>query len=90
MGKVCSDGSESILVAGNRKNQMLAAYRANMNRGVASVREMILEDIRRFSDLGAPAYVDDLTEVLSIFDEEGIKSACPQRRSMSLANILHA
>ncbi len=68
---------------------MMAAYRANLKRGSAEVREMILEDIRRFSELGAQAYVDDLTEVLFMFDEEAIAVAYPQWRSMSVSSIGH-
>ncbi len=49
------DGREFIRFASNRPGQMMAAYRTNMKRGGVVVRNMILEDIRRFSDLGALA-----------------------------------
>ncbi len=57
---------------------MLAAYRANMFRGRVEVREMILDDIQRLSELGAWTYVDDLTEALLIFDDEEFLAPCPQ------------
>ncbi|MGJ0509525.1 MAG: hypothetical protein ACR652_20855 [Methylocystis sp.] len=68
---------------------MLAAYRANLGRGCESVREIILEDIRRFSEMGASSYVDDLTEALYMFDEEAIVNAYPHWRSMSIPSIGH-
>lgn len=89
MGNHDSNRRELIRLPSKRPRQMLAAYRANMVRGCAEVREMILDDIRRFTDLGARSYVDDLTEVLFMFDEEAILKAYPQWRSMGVASIGH-
>jgi hypothetical protein len=89
MAKHDSDRRELIRMPSKRLGQMLDAYRANMARGCAEVREMILGDIRRFRDLGAQAYVDDLTEVLFMFDEEAIVRAYPQWRSMRISSIGH-
>jgi hypothetical protein len=77
MGSSRPGGSKCLLLVPNRVGQMLAAYRANMGRGSESVREMILSDIRRFSDLGASSYVDDLAETLFMFDEEAIARVDP-------------
>lgn len=64
-------GKEAPIRLGpNRSDRMLAAYRVNLARGCHRVREMILDDIRRFSELGASDYVDDLRETLSRFEEE--------------------
>ncbi|MGJ0508233.1 MAG: hypothetical protein ACR652_14170 [Methylocystis sp.] len=57
---------------------MVAAYRANRFRGRVEVREMILEDMRRFSELGAWTYVDDLTKALFMFDDEEFFASCPE------------
>ncbi len=46
-----------------------------MDRGCSAVREMILQDIRRFSDMGADAYVADLQNALFRFDDETCESA---------------
>ncbi len=51
-----------------RRRQLLNGYLLNMGRGVIAVREMIVDDIRRFSELGASAYAAELAEVLSCFD----------------------
>ncbi|CAJ0854036.1 hypothetical protein AMST5_00702 [freshwater sediment metagenome] len=69
MSELISDGRKLIRLASKRPDQMMVAYRANLKRGGQNVRDMILEDIRRFSELGALAYVDDLKEVLLRFDE---------------------
>lgn len=53
----------------SRSTQMAAAYRFNTDRGHGAVREMILADIRRFSELGATGYVRDLTDALFDFDD---------------------
>ncbi|RTL83245.1 MAG: hypothetical protein EKK29_14835 [Hyphomicrobiales bacterium] len=54
-----------------RVRRMLTSYLFNCPRGPASVREMICEDIQRFTELGARRYVADLVEVLKQYD-----SAC--------------
>lgn len=54
----------------DRTDRLLSSYRLNMDRGSATVRRMILEDIGRLSEMGARAYVDDLREALSRFDGE--------------------
>jgi hypothetical protein len=82
-------GSEGIFRDSNRVVQMLAAYRANLKRGTETVREMILQDIRRFSDLGAWNYVEELTDVLFMFDEETTANDYPAWPSMSVASIGH-
>ncbi len=80
-----SDGSKRIQLTSKRPDQMLAAYRANLKRGVSNVREMILQDIRRFTDLSALTYVDDLTEVLLRFDEVEFEASCPRSHLHMLA-----
>jgi len=54
----------------DRTDRLLSAYQLNMDRGAAAVRQMILDDIRRFSEMGAPAYVADLRKALFRFDDE--------------------
>ncbi|QGM99922.1 hypothetical protein [Methylocystis parvus] len=51
-----------------RQARLLEGYRLNLRRGEAKVRDMILKDISRFSDLGANRYASDLSEVLEQFD----------------------
>lgn len=46
----------------------MAGYSFNLLRGEGKVRNMILKDIGRFSDLGAYRHVSDLFEVLKQFD----------------------
>jgi hypothetical protein len=87
MDELSSDGTKLVLRASKRPGQMLAAYLANMQRGSSEVREMILEDIRRFSELGARTYVDDLTEVLFRFDDAEFVVACPRSTVMSAVAI---
>ena len=53
----------------NRPGRLLAGYLANRDRGAAAVREMMVADIRRFSELGAIVYAADLEEALIHFDE---------------------
>jgi hypothetical protein len=50
---------------------------------------MILEDIRRFSDLGAVAYVEDLKEALFRFDEAAFMTACPTSAVEKLVSSGH-
>jgi hypothetical protein len=82
-----SDGRMPIQLLAKRPGQMLAAYRANMSRGAAEVREMILEDIRRFSELGATAYVDDLNEALLRFDEAEFGAAYARSGVICIASM---
>jgi hypothetical protein len=51
-----------------RQRQIMEGYPFSLPRGKASVRDMILEDISRFSDLGACRHVSDLTEILKLFE----------------------
>lgn len=51
-----------------RQGRIMQGYCLNLPRGDANVREMILEDIGRFSDLGVCRHVSDLFEVLKQFD----------------------
>jgi hypothetical protein len=51
-----------------RQRRVLGGYCFNLPRGKAKVRNMILKDIRSFSDLGACRHVSDLSEVLKQFD----------------------
>ncbi|ARN82093.1 hypothetical protein B1812_14540 [Methylocystis bryophila] len=51
-----------------RQGRIMEGYCFNLPRGDASVRDMILEDIGRFSDLGVCRHVSDLFEVLKRFD----------------------
>ncbi len=54
----------------DRTRRLLSSYPLNMDRGCPAVREMILQDIRRFSEMGADAYVADLRKALFRFDDE--------------------
>lgn len=67
-----TDVRMTLRLAKDRPTQMLAAYRANAGRSLAKVRQMIIEDISRFSDLGACGYVMDLEEALLRFDKEAL------------------
>ncbi len=58
----------------DRASKLLSSYRFNMDRGSSAVREMILQDIRRFSEMGAEAYVADLRKALFRFDDETCKA----------------
>jgi len=51
-----------------RQRRVMAGYSFNLRRGEAKVRDMILKDIGRFSDLGAERRVSDLFAVLKQFD----------------------
>ena len=53
-----------------RHRRLLAGYLLNRKRGAAAVRDMILSDIRRFSELGALGYAADLIDVLNAFNAE--------------------
>jgi hypothetical protein len=89
MGQRSFNGSQLIQLASSRPGQMLAAYLANVERGAPEVREMILEDIRRFSDLGAVAYVEDLKEALFRFDEAAFLAASTTSTLEDLVSIGH-
>ena len=58
----------AIEQAACRQRRVMAGYSFNLVRGQAEVRDMILKDISRFSDLGARRHVCDLSEVLEQFD----------------------
>ena len=64
--------SQSATLAVNqaifRQRRVLEGYCFNLPRGEAKVRDMILKDMSRFSDLGACRHVSDLSEVLKQFD----------------------
>lgn len=51
-----------------RQGRLLEGYLLNAPKGAAKVRNMIITDIGRFSDLGAMRYAADLSEVLILFD----------------------
>jgi hypothetical protein len=53
-----------------RGSRLLAGYLFNRKRGAAAVRDMILADIRRFSELGAVGYASDLIDVLNSYNAE--------------------
>jgi hypothetical protein len=89
MGPRSFNGKQLIQLVSKRPGQMLAAYLANIERGAPEVREMILEDIRRFSELGAVAYVQDLKEALFRFDEAAFLAACPTSAVGNLVSIGH-
>lgn len=59
----------------DRTDRLLRSYRLNMDRGAAAVRRMILEDIRRLSEMGAQAYAADLRQALFRFDGETLRAA---------------
>lgn len=52
----------------HRQGRLLEGYLLNMPKGAAKVRNMIIMDIARLSDLGATRYAADLSEVLVLFD----------------------
>jgi hypothetical protein len=52
----------------SRQRRALQSYMHNLHRGRAEVRGMILDDITRFSDLGARRHAQDLEAVLLQFD----------------------
>ena len=58
----------AIEKAACRQRRVMTGYSFNLRRGDAKVRDMILKDIGRFSDLGADRRVSDLFEVLKQFD----------------------
>jgi hypothetical protein len=51
-----------------RQRRIMESYSFSLARGKGRVRDMILRDIRRFSDLGACRHVLDLSEVLKQFE----------------------
>lgn len=51
-----------------RQGRLLEGYLLNAPKGAAKVRDMIITDIGRFSNLGATRYAADLSEVLILFD----------------------
>jgi hypothetical protein len=64
----CQSAALAIEQAILRQGRMMEGYCFNLPRGDANVRDMILEDIGRFSDLGVRRHVSDLFEVLKRFD----------------------
>jgi hypothetical protein len=55
----------------DRTSRLLDSYRLNIEgRGFSAVRDIILDDIRRFTELGAGAYVSDLQSALFALEEE--------------------
>jgi hypothetical protein len=70
MNRIEQLASTNSCLATNRSGRMLPGYLLNMGRGAAAVRDMILDDIRRFSELGASGYVTDLVAALCCFDSE--------------------
>ena len=70
MDKIQQLTAPNKCLASDRSGRMLSGYLLNMGRGAATVRDMILDDIRRFSELGATAYVTDLVAALCCFDSE--------------------
>ena len=53
-----------------RHCQLLSSYLANMQRGAPAVRDMMIDDVLRFQELGATKYADDLHMVLRCFLSE--------------------
>ncbi len=61
----------SVTTLSDRTARLLQTYMMNVDHlGVDAVRELILDDIRSFTELGAHAYVADLTKVLFRLDDE--------------------
>ncbi len=58
-----------------RPARLLAGYLCNLNRGPTAVRGLIVEDIKRFQELGADGYALDLTRALRQFDRAQFKAA---------------
>ena len=73
---------EQILGAAptGRHRQLLSSYLLNLTRGPAAVREMIVDDLRRFHELGALHYAADLLLVLRLFLTEYPEAAFGQDR----------
>jgi hypothetical protein len=53
-----------------RHCQLLSSYLANMQRGAPAVRDLMVNDVLRFQELGAAKYADDLLVVLRCFLSE--------------------
>jgi hypothetical protein len=62
-----------------RPTKMLASYLCNMGRGRSTVRGMIVNDINRFTELGAERYVSDLIRTLHLFDHARLAAEVPMR-----------
>ncbi len=61
----------------DRASRLLESYRLNIKGwGLSAVRQMILDDIRRFTELGADAYVADLRKALFTLEDEGPSTTC--------------
>ena len=89
---------ECVRVAGISKNQLilgatpstrhlslLASYLLNLDRGVASVRRMIVADLHGFVDLGQPHRAADTLLVLRMFlteYPEALPTTPPTKASM--------
>lgn len=61
----------------DRASRLLDSYRLNIKGwGFSAVRQLILDDIRRFTDLGADAYVTDLRTALLRLEDEEFEPVC--------------
>lgn len=61
----------------DRVSRLLESYRLNIKgRGFSAVRQMILDDIRRFTELGADAYAADLRKALFRLEDEEPEAVC--------------
>jgi hypothetical protein len=55
----------------DRASRLLDSYRLSIKGwGFPAVREMILDDIRRFTELGADTYAADLRKALFTLEDE--------------------
>ncbi|TLG77808.1 hypothetical protein [Methylocystis sp. B8] len=55
--------------------RLLSSYKLNLDRGVDTVRRLILADVARFQEMGAQKYADDLKIVLACFAAECLSDA---------------
>jgi hypothetical protein len=78
------NSNEIILgaVRSPRHDALLASYMLNLHRGAATVREMIVSDIRRFLDLGARDRAADALLVLRLFFSE-IDGSCVRQGKLA-------
>ncbi len=61
----------------DRVSRLLDSYRLNIKGlGFSAVRQMILDDIRRFTELGADAYAADLRKALVRLEDEKSEPGC--------------
>ncbi len=57
----------------DRTSKLLGSYRLNLRgRSFSAVRALILDDLWRFTELGAHAYAADIRKALSTLEQEAL------------------